>query len=83
MSDEDRQAMIRGMVDRLSDRLADQGGSAGEWARLITALGVLGDKERAQAIYNEAKSVFASDAAALDDLNAAANQTGLQTDQGQ
>ena len=41
MSPEDRKAMIEGMVGQLSERLATEGGSAEEWARLIRALGVL------------------------------------------
>jgi cytochrome c-type biogenesis protein CcmH len=77
MSMEERQEMIRGMVSRLSERLASEGGSAAEWAQLIGALGVLGDKARAKAIYAEAKDRFASDAAALSRIEAAAQQAGL------
>jgi cytochrome c-type biogenesis protein CcmH len=58
MSPEDRQEMIRGMVDQLSERLATEGGSAEEWARLISALGVLDQTERARAIWAEAQQVF-------------------------
>jgi cytochrome c-type biogenesis protein CcmH len=47
MSSEDRSAMIRGMVDGLRERLYDEGGSGQEWARLIRAMGVLGDREAA------------------------------------
>lgn len=60
MSDEDRQAMIEGMVEGLSARLADEGGPPQEWARLITALGVLGQTGRAVAIADEAETVFAN-----------------------
>ncbi|MCB1336680.1 MAG: c-type cytochrome biogenesis protein CcmI, partial [Maritimibacter sp.] len=55
----DRDAMVRGMVERLMDRLATEGGSAAEWAQLIGALGVLGETERAAAIWGEAQNVFA------------------------
>lgn len=55
-----RAAAIRGMVDNLSDRLATQGGSAEEWARLIRALGVLGETDRARAILGEARQKFAA-----------------------
>ncbi len=72
MSEADRMEMIRGMVDRLSGRLASQGGSAAEWAQLIRALGVLGETARASAIWNEAETVFAADPAALDLLQQAA-----------
>lgn len=77
MSAEDRQDMVRGMVERLSDRLADEGGSPAEWARLIGALGVLGETERAQAIYDEAKQTFADDAAALSQIEGAAQKAGI------
>ncbi|WP_122074823.1 c-type cytochrome biogenesis protein CcmI [Pseudophaeobacter sp. EL27] len=74
---DERQEMIRGMVSRLSDRLATEGGSAPEWAQLIGALGVLGERDRAQAIYTEAKTRFSTDAEALAGLEAAAKQAGL------
>ena len=78
MSDEARQEMIQGMVARLSDRLATEGGSPDEWARLIGALGVLGQKDRAQVIYDEAKASFAEDETALAMLGQAAGQAGLE-----
>ncbi|MCB1334040.1 MAG: c-type cytochrome biogenesis protein CcmI [Roseivivax sp.] len=77
MSDEDRQAMIRGMVDRLSDRLASEGGTPEEWARLIGALGVLGDTDRAKTIWAEAQTVFAGKDDALATIRAAAEQAGV------
>ncbi len=77
MSAEDRQEMILGMVNQLSDRLATAGGSAEEWARLIAALGVLGDTDRALAIRDEAEVVFADDDDALQIISAAARQAGI------
>ena len=77
MSAEDRQEMILGMVNQLSDRLATEGGSAEEWARLIAALGVLGDTDRALAIRDEAEVVFADDDDALQIISAAARQAGI------
>jgi len=73
----DRQAMIEGMVQQLNDRLAAEGGSAEEWARLITALGVLGEKDRAKAIWAEAQGNFAGREADLATLRAAAEQAGV------
>lgn len=72
MSAEDRQEMIKGMVSRLSDRLATQGGSPAEWARLIRAYGVLGDVTRARTIADEAEQVFAGNDQALSEIRAAA-----------
>lgn len=77
MSDAERQEMIRGMVARLSERLATEGGSADEWARLISAQGVLGETEQARRIWVEAQQVFAGNETALSTLNAAANSAGL------
>ena len=78
MTMDERQEMIQGMVARLSDRLATEGGTAPEWAQLIGALGVLGEQERAKAIYTEGKTRFASDAEALVKLEAAASMAGLE-----
>lgn len=77
MSTEDRQEFIRSMVERLSERLASSGGSPAEWARLIGTLGVLGEQERAQTIYDEARTIFADNQTALGEVTAAARQAGL------
>ena len=78
MSDEDRQAMIEGMVEGLAARLAAEGGPPAEWARLITALGVLGDTDRAAAILSEARQVFGESTDALALLDDAAARAGLK-----
>jgi cytochrome c-type biogenesis protein CcmH len=77
MSAEDRDAMIRGMVDRLGTRLAEAGGTPAEWARLINALGVLGETENARAVYAEARGSFAGQDAALAELRVAAEAAGV------
>ncbi len=78
MSEDDRTAMIRSMVEGLSDRLATEGGSSAEWARLIRALGVLGETEQAGDIYSEAQETFASDTDALAEIKSAAESVGLK-----
>ncbi|AVO36390.1 c-type cytochrome biogenesis protein CcmI [Pukyongiella litopenaei] len=78
MSATDRADMIGSMVDGLSDRLATEGGPPEEWARLIGALGVLGEADRARAIHDEASRVFAGRPDALDLIAAAARQAGLE-----
>lgn len=78
LSAEDRQAMIANMVEGLAERLATEGGPAAEWARLITALTVLGQTDRAAAIYSEAQGVFAQDPDGLTLIEAAAAQAGLE-----
>jgi cytochrome c-type biogenesis protein CcmH len=77
MSGEDRMQMIRTMVQNLSDRLALQGGNSAEWARLIGALGVLGDERQARVIWEEAQSVFWDSPEGLAEVNDAARRAGL------
>ncbi|NUB43409.1 c-type cytochrome biogenesis protein CcmI [Fertoebacter nigrum] len=82
MTDADRQAMIEGMVAQLSDRLATEGGPAADWARLIAAYGVLGQTDRAAAIYAEAQGRFQGRTADLAALQSAAEQAGVTEDAG-
>lgn len=78
MSEEDRQAMIAGMVGQLQERLFDQGGSVEEWQRLITSLSVVGDMPASSEAYLKARAVFAGSAADLALIEAAAAQAGVQ-----
>lgn len=77
MSMEERMSMIQGMVQGLGDRLAAEGGPPQDWARLITALGVLGNTDAAAAVYAEAVSVFGEDPGAMDILNDAGDRAGV------
>jgi cytochrome c-type biogenesis protein CcmH len=77
MTPEERMEMIRGMIDGLSDRLATEGGPPEDWARLIGALGVLGNTEQATAIADEAAQVFAGDDAALSLIAEARVRAGI------
>ena len=78
MAAEDRTAMIEGMVSGLADRLATDGGAVEEWARLITAYGVLGRKQDANDAFADAREIFAGSDSALQLLDAAYNQVGPQ-----
>ncbi len=78
MTPEERMGMIRGMVDGLSDRLATEGGPPEDWARLIGALGVLGETAQATAIADEAETVFAGNDAALSMIAEARVRAGLE-----
>lgn len=49
----------RAMTEQLAARLAEEGGPAEDWARLIRALRVLGEDARARAIVEEAQARFA------------------------
>ncbi|AJE47222.1 c-type cytochrome biogenesis protein CcmI [Celeribacter indicus] len=77
MTPEERQDMIRGMVDGLAARLASEGGSPEEWSRLISSLGMLGETERATAIWGEAQVIFAAMPEALATVRAGAERAGV------
>jgi cytochrome c-type biogenesis protein CcmH len=77
MTPEERQQMIAGMVDGMLARLANEGGPPQDWAQLLRAMGVLERREQASAILQEARTIFAADAAALELINDAARAAGL------
>ncbi|SEO30497.1 cytochrome c-type biogenesis protein CcmH [Salinihabitans flavidus] len=77
MSPAERMEMIRGMVSNLSDRLANEGGTPDEWARLIGAYGVLGEMAQARAIWIEAQKVFADRPNAMETVRSGARRAGL------
>ncbi|MCB1368988.1 MAG: c-type cytochrome biogenesis protein CcmI [Rhodobacteraceae bacterium] len=76
-SAEDRDAMVRGMVAQLSERLAAEGGSAAEWAQLIRAYGVLGEADLAAAAWKDAQAALADNPAGLAEAVAAARDAGV------
>ncbi|MDO5658215.1 MAG: c-type cytochrome biogenesis protein CcmI [Paracoccus sp. (in: a-proteobacteria)] len=82
MSESERSAMIGGMVRRLEERLATEGGSPEEWARLISAHAVLGNTGQAQLILDEAQQRFATHPEMLATINRAAAQAGLSVPEG-
>jgi cytochrome c-type biogenesis protein CcmH len=63
MSPEERQAMIRGMVDRLAARLEQNPNDKDGWARLAHAYDVLGETDKAQAARARASAASSSPAA--------------------
>lgn len=77
MSPAERYAMIEGMVARLGERLATEGGSPEEWAQMIRSLGVLGDTGRADTIWKEARQVFTGNEDALRLITRAAQEAGV------
>jgi cytochrome c-type biogenesis protein CcmH len=77
MAPQDRDAMIRGMVDQLAARIDSQGGRPDEWARLITSLAVLGEAARAADAWARAQDHFAADPGGLGTVAAAARKAGL------
>lgn len=77
MSVEDRQAMVRGMVDRLAERLAQNGDDLDGWLRLMRAYNVLGEPGQARDAVAKARAQFSSDSTALARIDALARELGI------
>jgi len=77
LSADDQQAMIRGMVSGLAERLNSEGGSVDEWNRLIRAYMVLGDKPEAEKALTAARAAFAENPEDLSRIKDAASRLGL------
>jgi cytochrome c-type biogenesis protein CcmH len=77
LGEDEQSEMIAGMVNRLADRLATQGGPVDQWARLIVAYGVLGQNDDARDIMTEARDVFGASDEAMAILDEAAMRAGV------
>lgn len=75
--DTDQAQMIRGMVEGLSDRLAENGGTIAEWTQLVRARLVLGERDAAQAAFDAAILAY-PDAGVRAELDAMAREAGLE-----
>ena len=79
MSEGDQQEMIKGMVNRLATRLAEDGNDLEGWLRLMRARTVLGQKDQAAKALADARANFKNDTASLDRLKTFATELGLET----
>ena len=77
MTADERQEMVSNMVEGLASRLASEGGTSDEWARLIKALSVLGDSDRAKKIWAEALNIYNNSPADLRVINNIAKEIGI------
>jgi cytochrome c-type biogenesis protein CcmH len=77
MPADDRNAMVRGMVDRLATRLKQDGNDVEGWLRLVRAYMVLGDRDRARGALVEARQAVGTDAGKLQQLNDGLKNFGL------
>jgi cytochrome c-type biogenesis protein CcmH len=71
LTPEQRQEMIRGMVDRLAERLKTDSSDFEGWLRLVRAYAVMGEKEKAREAFLSARNTIGDDAEKkkrLDDL---------------
>lgn len=78
MAPEDRENMIRGMVDGLEERLKSAPADLEGWQRLIRARAVLGEMDKARAAYSSAKEQFKADSQAMAALAQSAKQLGIE-----
>ena len=77
MSETDRGAMIRGMVERLASRLKQNGDDVEGWLRLVRAYMVMGDRDKAKSALTDARQAVANDAERLRQLNEGLKNLGL------
>jgi cytochrome c-type biogenesis protein CcmH len=73
----DRNAMVRGMVERLATRLKQNGDDVEGWLRLVRAYLVMGDRDKAVGASSDARQAVANDAARLKQLNEGLKTLGL------
>jgi len=78
MSESQRNLMIRGMVERLSQRLQSDGSDPEAWSRLVRSYMVLGEPERARAAAGDARRALASDPARLRQFEDLVKALGLE-----
>lgn len=77
MKPDDREAMIRGMVDRLATRLKQNGDDVDGWLRLVRAYLVMGDHEKAKSALMDARQAVANNAELLRQLNDGLKNLGV------
>lgn len=77
MPAQDQQAMIQGMVQKLSDRLKDNPKDMDGWVRLMRAYQVLKDADKAKSALSDSLKAFDGDQASIDELKAAATELGI------
>jgi cytochrome c-type biogenesis protein CcmH len=77
MSEGDRGAMIRSMVERLANRLKQNGDDVDGWLRLVRAYLVMGERDKAKSALTDAREAVSNDAERLRQLNEGLKNLGL------
>jgi cytochrome c-type biogenesis protein CcmH len=77
MNENDRSAMIRGMVERLATRLRQNGDDVDGWLRLVKAYMVMGEADKARSALTDARQAVAKDPERLRQLNEGLKNLGL------
>ncbi len=78
MSGAERSSAIKGMVDNLAARLAQNGQDVEGWLRLVRAYSVLHEEDKAKSALSDARRNLAGDAAASARIEALARELGLE-----
>ncbi len=73
----DREAMIKGMVERLATRLKQNGDDVEGWLKLVRAYLVMGDQDKAKGALHDARQAVSGDAERLKQLNDGLKNLGL------
>jgi cytochrome c-type biogenesis protein CcmH len=79
MTPQDRTAMVRGMVERLAERLKQDGSDVEGWLRLVRAYAVLGERDRALSAIADARRALGHDADKLRRLDALVKELRLES----
>lgn len=79
MKPEDRDAMVRGMVERLAERLKQDGSDVEGWLRLVRAYTVLGERERALSALADARRAIGQDSDKLRRLDELVKELKLES----
>ena len=77
MADRGEEKMIRGMVERLAARLEKDKSDLPGWLMLIRSYAVLKDAAKAKAAMAAAREQFASDAGALEQIDATVKELSV------
>jgi cytochrome c-type biogenesis protein CcmH len=78
LSPDQRSAMVRGMVERLAERLKQDGSDVEGWLRLVRAYMVLGERERAMAAAGDARRALAGEPDKLRRMDELVKGLGLE-----
>ena len=79
MKTKDRDAMVRGMVERLAERLKRDGSDVEGWLRLVRAYTVLGERERALSALADARRAIGQDVDKLRRLDELGKELRLES----
>jgi cytochrome c-type biogenesis protein CcmH len=78
LTPEQRNDMVRGMVDRLAERLKQDGSDVEGWLRLVRAYAVLGERDKARAAAADARRALATTPDKLRRLDELVKGLGLE-----